>query len=75
MRLQRGNQFIDRARGMSDSVENGHDGLDAEALGGDSIEGRRNQAILVGKYGAQIKQHLSLLNAGDDGRIGRSQAR
>jgi hypothetical protein len=42
MRRQSRNQFIDRTRGMSDSVENGHNGLDAEALGRDSSERSHN---------------------------------
>ena len=74
MRRQGGNQFVDRARGMSDSVENGHNGLDAEALGRDSIKGSRHQAILVGEDSAQIQQDSSLLDAGNDGRIGRAEA-
>jgi hypothetical protein len=50
MRSKGGDQFIERAGGVSDGVENSQQVLDAENLGGDSIEHRRDERILICKH-------------------------
>lgn len=64
--LQCSDQIIEAASRVSDRVKGGQ--LDFDAVGrlGDALECRRDESILVGKYGAKIEKNLAFFNAGDD---------
>ena len=73
MRLKRGKQVVERARGMSDGVESSQLWFDAEASGNDAGESGGDGDVLVGKDRPQVEQDAVFLDPGDDGRIRTAQ--
>jgi len=75
MRPQGHYKIVESAGRMSDGVENGQRGLDAENGLCDSTERGCDYLVLLGKRRAQIKQHSSFFYTGNDGGIGAAQPR
>ena len=55
MRAQRSEQIVERARGVSDGVENGQWIFDAETLAGDAVECGDDVMVLLGEHSPQIQ--------------------
>ena len=75
VRLKRREKVFERASGMSDGVESGQQGFDAEGSGDDACESGDDGDVLIRKNGAQIEEDAAFFYSGDDGRIGIGDVR